>query len=66
MDLKRLQEEDIRAMIAKKFGLVEGEIDDNFHRDVYTQSRGMPHFANEILHSARQRNSVGWQPDNRI
>jgi len=66
MELKRLGENDIRAMIAKMLNLDEKDIDETFHRDVYNQSGGMPAFANEILQSASRRNSIGRQGDNRM
>lgn len=66
MKLSRLGKDDIRTMIAKKFDLQEQEIDDNFHKDIYNQSRGMPAFASEILQSASRRNSIGRVVDNRV
>jgi hypothetical protein len=66
IELHRLGENDIRAMIAKRLNLDEHEIDESFHRDVYTQSGGMPAFANEILQSASRRNSIGRQVNNRM
>lgn len=66
IELNRLGEDDIRAMIAKRLNLDEQEIDESFHRDVYTQSGGMPAFANEILQSASRRNSIGRQVNNRM
>ena len=66
MELSRLSKEDIRAMVAKRLKLDEQEIDESFLRDVYTQSGGMPAFANEILQSAGRRNSIGRQGNNRM
>lgn len=66
IELYRLNNDEIRTMIAKRLNLDEQEIDESFHRDVFTQSGGMPAFAQEILQSASRRNSIGRQVNNRM
>jgi len=66
IELNRLKKDDVRSMIAKRLALDENEIDDSFHNDVYTQSRGMPAFANEILRSACRRNNIERQGNNKV
>lgn len=66
MELYRLNTDEIRTMIAKRLNLDEQEIDESFHRDIFTQSGGMPAFAHEILLSASRRNSIGRQVNNRM
>lgn len=61
--LKRLEVDDIKQMIAKNLGIEDSDICEDFQKDLFTQSRGMPHFASEILSSARRRNSVGMVGD---
>ena len=63
IDLKRLEVDDIKQMIAKNLGIYDVGICEDFQKDVFTQSRGMPHFASEILSCARRRNSIGMVGD---
>jgi class 3 adenylate cyclase len=63
INLNRLEVDDIKQMIAKNLGIENDDICEDFQKDVFTQSRGMPHFASEILSSARRRNSIGMVGD---
>lgn len=63
MELQRLNEYDIRSMIAKKFGFKEHDVSDSFVEDVFEHSAGEPPFANEILENAKRKNFVKLLPD---
>jgi len=63
--LKRLNEYDIRSMIAKKLDLKEEQISDAFVEGVFENSAGEPPFANEILENAKRKNFVKFLPASR-
>lgn len=53
--LDKLSEDEILQMIAKTLGLQTKDISSKLRHNVFTQSQGMPHFANEILESMKRR-----------
>lgn len=55
MTVERLQDSEVKTMIAKTLGLQEREISSTLLNDVLMQSNGMPHFANEILETMKRR-----------
>jgi class 3 adenylate cyclase len=59
MTVERLQDKEVKTMIAKTLGLQESEISATLLNDVLMQSNGMPHFANEILETMKRQNGNG-------
>lgn len=59
MTVERLDDTEVKTMIAKTLGLQEREISSTLMNDILMQSNGMPHFANEILETMKRQHGNG-------
>jgi len=66
MELPPMAEEDMRHMIAKQLGHDEKMISNKLQKDIYNHSRGLPHFASELVEMFKRKDLIIKTEDNML